>query len=305
MPNIKDEDVILLAKESFSISEVIRKLGLVVSTTTYRKVKAIIKKISLDISHFHGYGWSKNKNILNSEQVWRKYSKEKIFSKNSPATRCRVKNLITKNKIYDYKCKECGISEWYGVQLSLHLDHINGVRNDNRLENLRFLCPNCHSLTSTYAGKNSTKKNKFTDEEFIEAAKLTLNIRQTLQKLGMSEGINYERVKRIMKKFNFSYPEVLGPPLPRKIKLNKYLVCEKDSYNKYCSYQCSRQGKQKANKPSPEDLARLIFEKPSIQLAKDFGVSDSTIKDWCLQYGIQKPPRGHWEKIYHGRVASS
>ena len=49
---------------------------------------------------------------------------------------------------------ECGISEWLGNPLALQLDHINGVNNDHRLTNLRFLCPNCHSQTDTYAGKN-------------------------------------------------------------------------------------------------------------------------------------------------------
>ncbi|MBX9580218.1 MAG: HNH endonuclease [Gemmataceae bacterium] len=50
-------------------------------------------------------------------------------------------------------CTRCGISEWQGCPLSLHLDHVNGVNNDNRLENLRFLCPNCHSQTESYCKK--------------------------------------------------------------------------------------------------------------------------------------------------------
>ena len=54
----------------------------------------------------------------------------------------------------EYKCQKCGISEWLGNPLTLQLDHINGVNNDHRLTNLRFLCPNCHSQTDTYAGKN-------------------------------------------------------------------------------------------------------------------------------------------------------
>jgi hypothetical protein len=52
----------------------------------------------------------------------------------------------------------CNIFEWNDQKLSLHLDHINGINNDNRLENLRFLCPNCHSLTDNYCGKNRKSK---------------------------------------------------------------------------------------------------------------------------------------------------
>ena len=58
----------------------------------------------------------------------------------------------------EYKCSGkdcCNKGEWLGKPLVLQLDHINGVRDDHRLENLRFLCPNCHSQTDTYGGKNS------------------------------------------------------------------------------------------------------------------------------------------------------
>ena len=53
----------------------------------------------------------------------------------------------------EYKCEICGISEWQGKELSLQLDHINGINNDNRIENLRLLCPNCHSQTETFSGR--------------------------------------------------------------------------------------------------------------------------------------------------------
>ena len=70
------------------------------------------------------------------------------------ATRAGVRRVIIKDKLIPYECNECSISEWNGKQLALHLDHINGKNSDHRLENLRFLCPNCHSQTQTYTGKN-------------------------------------------------------------------------------------------------------------------------------------------------------
>ena len=54
-----------------------------------------------------------------------------------------------------YACTTCGINEWQGKPLTLHLDHINGINNDNRIENLRLLCPNCHSQTETYGRRAS------------------------------------------------------------------------------------------------------------------------------------------------------
>jgi hypothetical protein len=71
------------------------------------------------------------------------------------------KKIIREGVLGDYACSECGAVEWMGKPLSLHLDHINGDRFDNRKENLRFLCPNCHSQTSTYCGKNISTKRRY------------------------------------------------------------------------------------------------------------------------------------------------
>ena len=60
--------------------------------------------------------------------------------------------------LHGYKCAICGISDWMGLPLTLQVDHINGVNNDNRIENLRLLCANCHSQTDTFGSKNIKKK---------------------------------------------------------------------------------------------------------------------------------------------------
>jgi predicted RNA-binding Zn-ribbon protein involved in translation (DUF1610 family) len=66
-----------------------------------------------------------------------------------------LKRFIIKNNIIPYMCSECGCDDnWRGKKMSLILDHINGINNDNRLENLRFLCPNCDSIQDTYKGRN-------------------------------------------------------------------------------------------------------------------------------------------------------
>ncbi|VBB18632.1 HNH endonuclease [Yasminevirus sp. GU-2018] len=65
-----------------------------------------------------------------------------------------VKRLLDE-KMLENKCYDCGIDpNWMGNPLSLQLDHINGVHNDHRIENLRLLCPNCHSQTPTFGGRN-------------------------------------------------------------------------------------------------------------------------------------------------------
>jgi 5-methylcytosine-specific restriction endonuclease McrA len=70
--------------------------------------------------------------------------------------RCRrnVKSRLLGANLLKNICALCGLRDWKGRALSLHLDHINGKKNDHRLENLRMLCPNCHSQTETYGGRN-------------------------------------------------------------------------------------------------------------------------------------------------------
>jgi 5-methylcytosine-specific restriction endonuclease McrA len=69
--------------------------------------------------------------------------------------RGHVKSRLMTAGLLSPECAECGITTWCGKPLSLELDHINGDKHDTRLENLRLLCPNCHSQTVTYAGRNS------------------------------------------------------------------------------------------------------------------------------------------------------
>jgi 5-methylcytosine-specific restriction endonuclease McrA len=68
--------------------------------------------------------------------------------------RGHLKARLIKAGLLKHECAECGITAWRGKPLTLHLDHINGRNDDDRIENLRLLCPNCHSLTETYCGGN-------------------------------------------------------------------------------------------------------------------------------------------------------
>ena len=81
---------------------------------------------------------------------------EDILIENSPYHNIyRLKLRLLKEHLLEYKCGICGNKgEWNGFPLTLQLDHINGIHTDHRLENLRFLCPNCHSQTETFSGKN-------------------------------------------------------------------------------------------------------------------------------------------------------
>lgn len=89
----------------------------------------------------------------------KRFDDEDVFVENSTYARHNLKNRIIKQKLLEYKCSECGNEGSHnGKLLVLQLDHINGINNDHRLENLRFMCPNCHSQQDTYAAKNIVKK---------------------------------------------------------------------------------------------------------------------------------------------------
>jgi 5-methylcytosine-specific restriction endonuclease McrA len=71
--------------------------------------------------------------------------------------RKHVKARLISAGLLANNCQACGLTHWLGRPLSIQLDHVNGIRNDNRLENLRMLCPNCHSQTETYGGRNARR----------------------------------------------------------------------------------------------------------------------------------------------------
>ena len=110
-----------------------------------------------------------------------------------------LKKIIKDFNLIDWKCSCCSIDSWQGKNITLELDHIDGSAHNCKLENLRLLCPNCHSQTDTFRGKGiNTGKKKVSDEELKESIKNSKNIRQALINVGLSpRGGNYTRASRL------------------------------------------------------------------------------------------------------------
>lgn len=81
---------------------------------------------------------------------------ELLASSNSNS-RTNIKRRLIRAGLLENRCEECGLGDWLGERLTIQIDHINGVKDDYRLENLRMLCPNCHSQTSTHGRRTSER----------------------------------------------------------------------------------------------------------------------------------------------------
>ncbi len=148
------EDLITAVANSRSVRQVISKLKLVEAGGNYEQVKKYLKEYNIDTSHFAGMTW--NKGLTGRYMPLIPLSK--ILVKDSTFQSFQLKNRLFRNKIKEPVCEECGWARCsIDGRIPVELDHINGDRHDNRIENLRILCPNCHSLKTTHRGKNKHK----------------------------------------------------------------------------------------------------------------------------------------------------
>lgn len=157
MPKIKkytDKDFENAVKDNVSIAGTLRQLKLQPTGGNYKIANARIKSLDLDTSHFTGQGYLKGKKHNWSKKI---PLKEILIEDSSYQQTYKLKNRLIKEEYFEEKCSGCGLEKWRNQKIPLELEHINGINNDNRLENLTLLCPNCHAQTSTHRGKNKGK----------------------------------------------------------------------------------------------------------------------------------------------------
>lgn len=187
---ITDNEFSNLVKSSLNISEILFKLGYTTSGNTweYSQVKQRMESLGLSTLDFKG------RSLLKPNQ--NKIDESKLLCENSKHARTVLRRYLIRNSLIPYKCAICGTLEWQGKTLSLELDHINGINNDNRLENLRFLCPNCHSQTTTYGARN---------KQLVETK---YEISKELKTLITNSYLELNSVKKVAKKYNLQIKAV-------------------------------------------------------------------------------------------------
>lgn len=151
---IAREDLLNLVKESMSYKEVLNFFCLENKGNNFKTLRQRMLEDKIDFTHF-----KKRKDYLKSAQEATPY--KNILIVNCSFNRTYLKNRLLKDGLLKNECVICGqLPMWNDKPLSLQLNHINGISDDNRIENLRILCPHCHSQTENFAGKNKHRQNK-------------------------------------------------------------------------------------------------------------------------------------------------
>jgi transposase-like protein len=138
-------------KNSECKSDVLRQLNISIKSGNFQTLDKYLKKYGINSDNLiydykRGNKWAPTK------------TDDEVFCENSSVSKNTLKKRIQKSGLIDYKCQECGLEgEWFGKKIQLQLDHKNGKNDDNRIENLRYLCPNCHSQTETYCIGNKKR----------------------------------------------------------------------------------------------------------------------------------------------------
>lgn len=196
------------------------------------------------------------------ESPWKRRELKDVFVKDSDHTNTKtLKNLLKRELGWEHKCVQCKLTEWNGQPIPIQIDHINGDHWDNRLENLRFLCPNCHAQTDTYCGKNM-KIHKERKAQLVDAAP---------EKVQREKPVNKKQRKSHKKK-----PDSHCEDCKKLMRPSKTGLC-RECYNK------SNTGRH-VERPSHLQLLDDLSSMSMVKVGEKYGVSDNAVRKWIRNY---------------------
>lgn len=264
LSSVSTEDLTAALHGSGSIYDVLRKLRVGNVGTRYKSLRArMVKEGMEDVYDQLAYSGRR------TASVTKRVPLEEIMKKNSSFSRCQLKKRLLNEGVLEERCSTCGLGpEWQGHHLSLALDHINGDGRDNRLCNLRLLCPNCHSQTATFAGKNAKRrpKKETSGVQHPEAEELTQMVWST-------------STSQIAKKFDVSDTTVAK-------------WCKKAGVAKPPrGYWAKRAPKKEC--PDVAEFKKMIETTPQRAICKHYHIDGRTFHLWCAKADIIRLPRAH------------
>ena len=146
-----EADLIVSVAESWSMAQVLRRLGLRPAGGNYEQIKAVMATLGLDSSHWTGQAHLRGKTNPNVPRR----PLDSILRNGVSFQSNKLRKRLLREGLLKPVCSNCGGLEWLGQPIPLELDHLDGDKNNNQIDNLRLICPNCHALTPTYRGKNA------------------------------------------------------------------------------------------------------------------------------------------------------
>lgn len=152
MSNITKEQLQEAVDHAYNLTSALEYLG-------YKKPRANMFYLLKKKCDSFNIDYTKLLNEKKNPKARIRYSDEEVFIKNSPASQDTLRKRFIKGQYQEYKCQLCGIDSWQGKPLTLRLDHIDGDKANNELDNLRWVCPNCDSQLPTYCNKGIVDKN--------------------------------------------------------------------------------------------------------------------------------------------------
>lgn len=235
----KKENLEVVVNESYCIRDVCRRMDLKPTGGGWKTVKKYINIHNIDTSHFKPF-YRENFTPIPLEDILKK---DRYFSTT------HLKNKLYKEGLKERKCELCGQDEeWNGKKMSLILDHINGINDDNRLENLRIVCPNCNATLETHCKGYSKIKKEKENKNKIECK------------------LEKERERKV------------------KIKCNNCNNLISNKSKTGICHECSSKKQRKVERPIYSTLMENIEELGYVGTGKKYGVSDNTIRKWKKFY---------------------
>ena len=146
------EEIKIAVKNSINFTEVLNKIGVPRQGNNSKTLKNILDTNNIDYSHFTGRARNYKTSYVNVSEYLNSNKKIGTYA---------LKKKLLKENLIENKCAICGLTEWRNKPITLQLHHIDGNPNNNSLDNLQLLCPNCHSQTDNYCGSANAKQIKY------------------------------------------------------------------------------------------------------------------------------------------------